>query len=429
MSHADLQVGYAAATLDVPPGTPLGGYQPTRDSTATHDPLEVGALVVDDGDHRLSLVLVDLVCVNRDLAEAVRVAINAGVDQPVEVWVGASHTHSGPDVGSRPGGGRTPERWLAEVSRLGADCHREAVARLVPSEIRQASVSLDGIGSVRADPGAPHRVAADLLHWPGAPGVLAVVPVHSTVLPQSSTLVSGDLHGAVRRHLRASFDGWVVVVPGCAGDISTRWTRRAQDHAECDRLGGAVAEQLRTALPTTRRVADEHASLGPVAGAHLTLLGRVDDPERLTHGVSPTTDPAATDSGRARVEETRRQGVDLALARAAEPLESVELHLASARIGDLLLAAIGAEPYLGLRDRLRRATGATAVTLGYTGGYAGYLPDAAAHDDPCYEVLASPFRPEAEEQVLAALTELATEAAPTTCPAKTTTRPAKENHP
>lgn len=427
MAPTELRVGYAATSLDVPPGTPLGGYQPARDSTGTHDPLEVSALVLDDGEHQFSLVLVDLVCVNRDLADAIRVAIRADTDRPVDVWVGASHTHSGPDVGCRPGGGRTPPRWLDEVTRIAADCHHRAVGHLVPSEIRYASVPLTGIGSVRANSAAPHRVMADLLHWPGAAGVLAVVPVHSTVLPPSNTLVSGDLHGAVRRHLRASFDGWVAVVPGCAGDISTRWTRQAQDHAECDRLGGAVAGQLRTALPTTRPVAGDDTALGPMSGIDLTLPGRADDPERLAQwsstGTAPDATDSAVDSGRARIEATRRQGVEIARARAAEPIESLDLRLATARIGNLLLAAVGAEPYLGLRDRLRTVTGSTTVALGYTGAYAGYLPDAGAHSDPGYEVLASPFRPDAEDQVLAALAELATEALPKT------THPPKENHP
>jgi len=68
----------------------------------------------------------------------------------------------------------------------------------------------------------------------------------------------------------------------------------------------------------------------------------------------------------------------------------------------LTLQGIGGEPFLSLRD-----AAAPAVLLGYANGYAVYLPAADDFRTPAYEVLISPFRPDAAAHVAEALHELA----------------------
>ncbi|TDC51509.1 hypothetical protein E1212_12060 [Jiangella ureilytica] len=411
-----MRAGHGTALLSVPDGTPMGGYAArTSPSAGMLAPLQVDCVSIAAGADRFLLVVAELVGVNADLVAQIRRRI------PGEVWVCATHTHSGPDVGSRPGGGTTPAAWVDAVSDAAAEAARRAVATETECVASHHAGVLDGVGARRSADTGERRVPVDLLRFADGDrlaGVVAVVPVHPTVLPASSCVVSGDLAAWIREALRdelAAGGGpvpWVVVATGAAGDISTRWTRTAQTEADGRRLAGLAATRLAELLdagPGRAWTADDGIA---VSRRTLTLPVRRDDRDRLDElrdvfaaqlaGV-PADDPA----GRAAV--TALQGVEAAAARthggaAADAVvpESVALELAVARLGELTLHGIGGEPFLSLRD-----AAAPAVLLGYANGYAGYLPAAADFDTPAYEVLISPFRPDAADDVAGALHELA----------------------
>lgn len=87
-----MRVGHGSAPLLVPDGTPLGGYADRAGSSSgVLDELQVDCVTFDG---RFALVVAEVVCINEDLAADVRVAV--GLE---EVWVCATHTHSGPDIG------------------------------------------------------------------------------------------------------------------------------------------------------------------------------------------------------------------------------------------------------------------------------------------------------------------------------------------
>ncbi|RIQ21070.1 hypothetical protein DY240_16105 [Jiangella rhizosphaerae] len=404
-------MGHGTALLRVPDGTPMGGYAArTSPSAGVLAPLQVDCVSIASGPDRFLLVVAELVGVNADLAAEVRRRIGD------EVWVCATHTHSGPDVGSRPGGGTTPGTWLTAVADAADKAARRAVANEAECEASHISGGLDGVGSRRATDAGDRRVPVDVLRFgpTGRPtGVLAVVPVHPTVLPASSTVVSGDLTAWIREELRAALGGspWVVVATGAAGDISTRWTRTAQTVDEGRRLAELAAGQLSALVATPGR--SWSADDGIVAARRtLTLPARQDDRDRLdglrAEFAAQLAELADDDpAGRAAV--TALQGVEAAAARthddtAADAVgpDPVALELGVVRLGGLTMQGIGGEPFLSLRD-----AAAPAVLLGYANGYAGYLPAAADFGTPAYEVLISPFRPDAADHVAGALHELA----------------------
>lgn len=406
-----MRVGHGTALLAVPDGTPMGGYAArTSPSAGVLAPLQVDCVSIAAGADRFLLVVAELVGVNADLAAEVRRRVGG------EVWICATHTHSGPDVGSRPGGGTTPGVWLAAVADAAAEAARLASASEIECEASHLAGGLDGVGARRAVDTGERRVPVDVLRFgpAGRPaGVLAVVPVHPTVLPASSSVVSGDLTAWIREELQAELGGspWVVVATGAAGDVSTRWTRTAQTTGEGRRLAGLAAGQLAALVAAPGR--DWSADDGIVAARHtLTLPARQDDRDRLDglrEEFAARLAGLADDDPAGRAAVTALQGVEAAAARAHDGTaadaidpESVAVELAVARLGGLTLQGIGGEPFLSLRD-----AAAPAVLLGYANGYAGYLPAAADFGTPAYEVLISPFRPDAADQVAGALHELA----------------------
>ncbi len=382
-----MRIGHGTAPIPVPDGSPMGGYADRRGrSSGVADRLEAHVVTAFDGRRRFALVVLDLVCVNVDLADAIQHAL---VDLAVDdTWVCATHTHSGPETGCRPQGDRTPAPWVEVVTAAARHAARDALAVEQPGTLTTAAVDVDGVASVRSRPDGVRPVPVDIVSFRtehgDLGGVLLVLPVHPTVLPATSTAVSADLAGAARRATAARLAGsgpapWVVVATGAAGDISTRGVRRAADAAECDRLGGVVADQVTAVLDPA----------GASARADAVLTAQADV---VLEPGAPPTGPVPTGAPASRQEETLRQAHTLrhSLGRADEPLLAT---VRAARIGGVNLVGLPGEPFLDLRTRAVETLGdETVLLLGYVGGYLGYLPTREAFaGEPTYETVISPI--------------------------------------
>jgi hypothetical protein len=275
------------------------------------------------------------------------------------------------------------------------------------------------VGAPRGAAGGEPIVGVDALVCSGPDGrtlgVLVPLPVHPTVLPASSTLVSGDLAGAVRRALARRLPGaWVAVAHGAAGDVSTRRTRQGQTPAELARLGELAAEQL-AAMVVRGEAGDPlwDVDAGAIAAARTTVTvparrRDAQELEALRARLAADRHEAAArgDEVAARVAETGLQGLAVAEANAARGVEHVQVLLSAARIGRLTLLGVGGEPFHALRDDVRARRGAATALLACANAHMGYVPDEAALATPGYEALASPLRPGAPTEIVAALIDL-----------------------
>jgi neutral ceramidase len=417
-----MNAGHGVAALPVPAGAPMGGYADRRGgASGVLDGLQVHCVSISAPNGRFLLVVADILCVNEDLAAAVRHRVTGTAGRSCDVWVCASHTHSGPDVRYVPGGGQTPARWRHSIAAAAAEAAREAVTSELPCSGHFHSGALREVGSVRGEEGAVPEVTVDVVSCVDADGlvrgVLAVVPVHPTVLPAASTVVSGDLMAAIRRSLRRRFepDGspWVVVAIGAAGDISTRRTRRAGTPAECERLGDEAARQIAPLIespPMTIWAADggtcaaaRHTAVMPARQRDLRGLEEL----RRTLEEEYAGELRAGTTAAARTLETALQGVAVAQAdEARRGSGSVPVSLSAARLGRLALFGVGGEPFHSYSDDLRSRCADPSVLLGCTNGHMGYLPDEPAYGTTGYEVLSSPLGPDAPTATVASLIEL-----------------------
>jgi hypothetical protein len=371
-----VKVGHGVAPIPVPDGSVMGGYADRHGlSCGTADALEAHVVTFTDGSYRFALVVLDFVCVNVDLADAVECGlIDLGID---ESWVCATHTHSGPETACTPLPANTPAPWIDVSMAAVRHAAQAAIAREQSGSLGRTTVDISDVASVRSKPGAVRSVPVDVVSFHTEngvlDGVLVVLPVHPTVLPASSTVISADLTGAVRRAISAP---WVVVATGAAGDISTRGVRRGSDLAECARLGRVVADQVRTGSPLIdgpilTAPADVTLAPGPVPGQNHSTL-----------------DPSSRQAETLRQAGRLRQSFGSTL-----PLRAT---VRAARIGGLSLIGLPGEPFLDLRSRA-----GDAILLGYVGGYVGYLPTREAFaGEPTYETVISVVAPGEPERLV-----------------------------
>jgi hypothetical protein len=389
------RIGHGQAGLAVPAGTPLGGYAARAGtSTGTLDLLEVHVVTISAGGRRFAWVVADLPAVNTDLAEPLAARLAGPLrTRPELVWLSATHTHSGPDVGCRPGGGRTPREWHSRAGQAGDHAAAGALTAEVPADLTVHTGLIQGVGGQRSGPRPRKDVPVTVLAVRGRErvlGAVVVLPVHPTVLGADNLLASADLAGSVRQAVAARLGGWAVVATGAAGDVSTRPHRREQRPDELARLGALAADQVLALVEAPGRPID--LNRGPITGVRtrsLGLPGRTDEPTPDTGALRRHLDAArrTADAVAVRTAETALQGAELATsARIRDP----RLVVSAVRLGELGLVGFGGEPYLELADALSAEVPGPLVVAGYTGGYLGYLPAAAAYGTEVYEVYISP---------------------------------------
>lgn len=405
-----MKVGHGTALLPVPDGTRLGGYADRiGTSLGRFGDLQVHALAIADSTGAMfALVECDVVCVNADLvADCVAELRNIGF---AEAWVGATHTHSGPDTGCLPAGTSTPEPWRATLRDAVVAAARSAMTSLVQAIATTHPCVVSGVAGIRSSPPNLIDVPVDViaLHDTNSRliGLFVVVPIHSTVLPAANLAVSADLIGGIRTYLERATGAWAVVATGAAGDISTRHGRRSRTVAELTRLSAVIGQRVvqalaspslpvaegRDALTFARRVVSAPvrslADPRPPRAATTTPLGRMDrDSSWLRNNI---------DQGTPAIESASIVG------ELAVPLAVVGL-------GDLALCAIPGEPFLASAQQLRlssRGSHATTLLLGCTNGYRGYLPTADRFDAAGYEVLVSPFAQGTAERLVVELADM-----------------------
>jgi hypothetical protein len=441
--------GAAVSPFPIADGTPLTGYAAREGpTTGTLDPLTTGVLVLEREGARLVIVAADVAAVDAALVQEIAAAANI---EPSELALCASHTHSGP-AGVVPrlhpaNPNELDPELRARFVTLAAGAITAARSGLQPVDLLFGQTEVEGVAANRNVPAIPADARLSVLATRRGDGSLQCVVVHfachPTILGADSRMVSADFPGALRRHLGKLLP-WgrnepvVLFVNGAAGDISTRFTRRAQDATEVDRLGGLLAAAANDALRTVRplpgplRHGSSNVTLtprsfpsSPTISPGLTGEGAVDVQTRDHWQLNPTPtlpSPSALGEGlgvRAsreglrvrelqRIIETRAQGAAMLTALAALPEGAIATRcdLDVWMLGDLALVSVPAELFSSFGSQIADASDDPTLVLGYSNGYIGYLADRRAHEAATYEALASPYGPESGELVTSAATAL-----------------------
>jgi neutral ceramidase len=369
-----------------------------------HDHIYVRALVVDNGINSAAIVAADLVEFGDTIELRKRIEQEIGI--PVEnIIITASHDHNAPRVGTTtPGataqkGGPATASYTKEVYSKIIDALREAKAALQPARA--------GLGKGRADVntnrnlitaegwgmGSNPNGPSDKTVWvvkfeslAGEPLALLInYAVHSVFIGPENRLVTGDLAGAVERHVERSYQDNVVALwtIGPAGDQNPKYLDHDPGHRENE-----ADYQLMDAL-------------GQILGEEvLQVAGRI---ERMNSEVRiEAAERVVSCPARIPPRDAKRPGMEV------EQVDSLDIRLGLILLDHVALTWVSGEVVTRIYWHLQQESPfSNTIMVTLANDRVGYIVDDAGYHTPTFESTASPFqRGHAEPAVVNGLVEM-----------------------
>ena len=396
---AAMRIGFSKADITPAPGIELGGYAGYRPCGGVHDPLHCRAVVLEQEGWRYGLVSLELMCVDEALYLRIAQAVQGLGIEKERLVVCAIHTHAAPQ-GSVPGEGpldrvnnscivdaKAFTQYMLSVVAAAATACEEAAAGLEAFQVRAATGARPQVGSERhtgAEPGG-NLTVIQCRTESGKSLILYQFPCHPTVLNGANLLASADFAGGVEDRLGVDM---AVFLNGAAGDISTRFTRRASSFEECGRMGNLVAEAVNGLLSGLPYTAPE-----PLTGihTHVTLQAKPVLPEdtarkQLEEATARWQQAMSdgADGGTVRILKSYVEGagVNLEFAQTLRDIRRLNLPVTVFRFCGLDFATVPGELFSVLQPQ-------GLSVIGYANGYYRYLCPEAAYEAGYYEALAA----------------------------------------
>jgi hypothetical protein len=414
----DLRAGAAAVEINPPKGTPLAGYYSPRGAQMVLYNLYSKAIVLEQGDTRVALVVCDLISLPRFTVSEARRLIEKRTGIPgAHVMLSATHTHTGPAlkrgsstdalVGADKDLG---QRYTENLPELIAKSVEEAKRKLTAIRPSVAIGKEDGISFNRRflmrdntvswnprklhpdiiRPAGPIDPDVGVLHLETPDGKALASYVNFALHPDTTggDAISADYPGVLSRLLAQSkgTDMVTVFANGCCGNINHRdinWADRQQGPHEARRIGTALAGAVCKTYPRLRPLAGTELRtnsalvklpLAPIKAAEIEQSRQVIQKNR--DGKVPFLELVKA-----------YQVLDVA-ARDGKPWE-VEVQVVA--IGnDVAIVSLPGEIFVELGLAIKKASPFAHTLLAeLANGSIGYIPDRPAYPQGNYEVVSA----------------------------------------
>lgn len=382
-AHA-VMAGAARAEITPDPAkyrVPLAGYgaRMGKPANGIHDPLYAKVLVLKDGGRQMALITCNLRSITPELKRLVIEKIAAQGFSPDNVFMSASHTHSGPSM--------FPERfWQMQFGKYDpvimdvmsaaiAKAVTDAVAGAAPVKVAFAETTAPGFAQNRRwEYDTDARIAAGesplinesmwLMRLDKQDGstlaVLTHFATHPTILGADNMLISADWPGAFQREMENQFPGAVALyMNGAEGDQAPKGAQGADAFARVEDFGRRLAQ---------------------VAAAAANNLTPRDD---LVFSCARKMIPLPEFSFPQQAKEKFAKYLDAAMEALPREVELQEVLL-----GDTLLVGLPGEPLFaaGIEVRQKVQGFPRVLTVGLANDYIGYIVTPAEWAHGGYEV-------------------------------------------
>jgi hypothetical protein len=368
-----LLAGAASVPFALPEGVPLAGFGnrgPGHGSVGSLAPVGAQALVVEKGEVRVGIVVLDVLIVWPSLREAIeeRVA-DLGLES---LLVAATHTHSGP--------GGYVDHWLAELGIMGwfqPEVHDALVAaadralrtareQATPARLGSRRTLIPGLTRNRRRAAGPSDATVPVLRVDGVGGetiaTVFALSAHPTTLSADNLALSPEYPGVARARVEALRGGTALFLAGALGDQAPAlpgdvlWT---------DDTSLSLAEQIESSTRLGER-------LGDLVARAASAIPLEADPTVAWHSERwplPPVDVRASCVGYV---------LGPVLYRSARRTFAKEAHLDALRLGDLRILGSPFELSVEVADAIRARISGPLLIAAHTHAWLGYL---VAQDD------------------------------------------------
>lgn len=366
------RAGCAQQKITPPLGVSLAGYFHDRIGKSVRDDLYARAIVIESGGARLAMISCDLISISEELSLPAKAIIEKEVGIPPEnVLICATHTHTGPEV--RPNGVvARSEEWFSNAPRLVAESVKMAADSMFTATIRAGRAEVYGCSFNRlyrlrdgseqfgvrgradeviteAGPIDPELQTLSVVDEEGDLRALAVnFPLHPDVIGGgSANFISADWPGEMANNISSIYGANVVTLflQGTAGDIN----HATHSHTYLPRSGPKKAVQLGRALAGAAIYAAERAE--PMT--ELKLDSKID---LLSIPYYTRDEEYMAEIAKMKAREMSASEKYIVQRAESWPYDgkNADVPVQTMRIGDIGLAALPAEIFVGVGLEIKR---------------------------------------------------------------------------
>ncbi len=389
-----------ASKIDITPaanaGLQMSGYSNrTAGSQGIHDPLNVRAIVMDDGSAQAAIISCEIIGLSHSFWEKIteRIAREAGILRE-NVLLASVHTHAAPSTGVYERGQLSPDQaaYITRLENAIVESVRQAQAQLQPAKIGfgtgSAKVNMnrrarngEGGWMLGDNPDGVSDKTVAVIRLDTASGepfaVFSNYGVHGTVMGTSNLQISSDLPGAVSRFVERYYGGKVIApwTSGTAGDQDPIY-RVGTDFQNVAALGSILGEEI-------ARVAD---------GIKTTSRAHIHGAQQVVSCPGKRTVQAPGPGREYKFEDSN----------------PVSIRLSLLVINDIAIAGVSGEVFTNIGLRLKKESPFNrTMMITHCNGSSGYIPDDAAYDQVSYEIVTTRAkRGCAEDAIVNGLREL-----------------------
>ena len=443
-----MKAGFSKVCINPPYGAPIVGYYEARSVKGIHDNLYVRATAFDDGEKKALIIAIDVCLMGdeyyADCKKAIKEATGVCEDA---IFINCSHTHTGPLLGRDFASDKSSSKAYDEffVSSV-RDAAVYAIADLEDATVETASSQAKNIsfirryrmkdGSVQTNPGVNNQ---NIDHALGTPNEtvkvikikrqnsddIAIINFGTHPDSVGGEYISADYMGYCCDIIEKAVPGTkCMFVLGCQGDVNHVNVSPAKGEA-------AISKIDFDSVPRSNAHSEHMGRI--IAGAVLSVYSITEEVEtdKISYATSKIELPSHRENdrldearaiydlynaGRANELPYKEMELTTVVAEASRIIrlqngpDSFPFLLSVVKIGDLVFAGIGGEPFTEIGNRIcADSPFKNTVLCCLTNSPGGYIPTRVAYDEGGYEAKSSSLKPGSDDIVVNSMTKLLNE--------------------
>lgn len=419
--------------IDITPPLPviMGGYRARKSpGNKIEQPLKGRAFVLSDGRTKVGIISAEIILFSREQAQKIKKRAADLTDLPKEnIIVTATHTHSGPATRETIMQDKDWDNiYNVNIEKPDPDyiswLIKALAGALMAARNDLEDVKMGVISDKVYGVGQSRRKSADQVQnslkiilfatkYDRFKAAFINYGCHPTVLGADNLSISPDFPGKAISILNTIFPETVFAfLNGAAGDVSTRFSRREQNHAETTRFGRIIAGKVMQLIGELEFKDLNNVKINienfdfPVNFREFPPLEKLDSEiERLENKLAKLNADCKK-SGEIRKAETALQGAEIQkiIADNINMLEK-KAEIVIWDISDIVFVTIPGELFSVLGQKIQQnSVYENTVIISYSNGHLGYIPDQKSYKEGGYEALSTPLSKEFGEKLIKSVT-------------------------